>query len=131
MLGDLILETQEQALFTRVLDEKGTVELSVQGKGTLLGKECTLNATRKATPAGDSTLRGEGHSLIMTPGGDFVTMKSIYVVTIIGQVLSTRGIALFETTSAPFTRLNSVVGVFESDQNQADGTGTTKVWEWK
>jgi len=118
-------------LFTRVLDEKGTFELSVQGKGTILGMECTLNATRKATPGESSTLRGEGHSLIMTPAGDVVTVKSIYVVAIIGSVLSSRGVALFQTASTKFKRLNAAVGVFESDQNQTEGTGTTKVWEWK
>ena len=41
MLGDLIFETQEKAIGTRILDEDGTVELSVQGKGTLLGIGCT------------------------------------------------------------------------------------------
>lgn len=131
MLGDLIFETDEKAIGTRVLDEEGTIELSVQGKGTLLGTECSFTATRKATPGGSSTLRGEGHSLIMTPAGDLVTMKSIYVAAIIGPVLSARGIALFQTASATFKRLNALVGVFESDQNQTEGTGTTKVWEWK
>jgi hypothetical protein len=131
MLGDLIFETQEKTIGTRVLDENGTIELSVQGKGTLLGIECTLTTTRTATPGGGSTLRGEGSGLIMTPAGDFVTVKTIYVVGIIGPVLSARGIALFQTGSATFKRLNAVVGVFESDHNQAEGTGTTKVWEWK
>jgi hypothetical protein len=131
MLGDVIFETEEKAIGTRVLDEEGTIELSVQGKGTLLGTECSFTATRKATPGGSSTLRGEGHSLIMTPAGDLVTMKSIYVASIIGPVLSSRGIALFQTASATLKRLNALVGVFESDQNQSEGTGTTKVWEWK
>jgi hypothetical protein len=131
MLGEVILETEEKTIGTRILDEDGTIELSVQGKGSLLGIECSLTATRKATPGGSSTLRGEGHSLIMTPAGDLVTMKSIYVASIVGPVLSTRGIALFQTASATFKRLNGVVGVFESDQNQSEGTGTTRVWGWK
>jgi hypothetical protein len=131
MLGDLIFETQEKATGTRVIDETGTIELTVQGNGTLLGIECTLTATRKATPGEGSSLRGEGHSLIMTPAGDTVTMKSIYIVAIKDQVLSARGIALFQTASSTFKRLNAVVGVFESDHDQTEGTGTTKVWEWK
>jgi hypothetical protein len=131
MLGDLIFETQEKAIGMRVLDENGTMELSVQGKGTLLGIECTLNATRWGTPAEDSTLRGEGRGIVMTPSGDLVNLKSTYIVTVKGPVLSTRGVVLFHTRSPAFKRLNTVVGVLESELNQTEGTGSTKAWEWK
>jgi hypothetical protein len=57
MLGDLIFETQEKTIGTRVLDENGTIEMSVQGKGTLLGVECTLTTTRTATPGGTGTTK--------------------------------------------------------------------------
>jgi hypothetical protein len=96
-----------------------------------LGIECILTTTRTATLDGGSTLRGEGSGLIIMPAGDFVTVKTIYVVAIVDPVLSARGIALFQTQSATFKSLNAAVGVFENDHNQAEGAGTKKVWEWK
>lgn len=56
MLGDFILETQEKATDTRVLDKEGTIELSVQGTGKLLETDCYVNAMRWATPSEDGTL---------------------------------------------------------------------------
>jgi len=129
MLGDLILETLEKATGTRVLDQEGTIELSVQGTGKLLGTDRYVKATRWATPSEDGTLYGEGCALIRTYGGDFVKLNSTYIVTFKGPAMSVRGIVFFNTKSSAFKRLNAVVGVFEGEQNQTEGTGSTKAWE--
>ncbi|KKH53043.1 hypothetical protein [Methanosarcina mazei] len=45
MLGDLIYEAMGKTTGMRVLDDNGTVEMTLEEKGNVFGIECTLTLT--------------------------------------------------------------------------------------
>ena len=134
MLGEKICEGTGQITSQRVLANLGgspKMETSFQVSTTLLGVSATETATYWSVMRPDGTLYGEGQGIMMGKDGE--------VATWIGQGVGTmkkdgsasyRGAVYYQTSSARWSRLNSVAAVFEFD---VDPQGKTRAqeWEWK
>ena len=75
MLGDRLGESAGKFTGVRVLPTEGgqiKIEVSFQGRGTLLGQEIIDTGTYWQTVRPGGVLYGEGHVLFMTSAGDVV-----------------------------------------------------------
>jgi len=133
MLGNLIYEAQAKVIDTRVLDENGTMEMTLQEEGKILGTECTVTATFVSKPRPNEMMYSEGYGVLLTKDGDTATLtiSGITIPKMHPSLLpSIRGVAYCRTQSPKLARLNSIVCIYESDTN--DGINyTIKGWEWK
>ena len=132
MLGELIYEAMGKMTGTRVLDEDGTVENTLQEQGTIFGIECSATLTMVGTPRPDGIVYSEGYGLMLTKDGDAATFTSSAINIPKGPmpVSSVRGATFFRTQSPKLSRLNSVVCIYEVEVNE-DGSYNVKDWEWK
>ena len=135
MLGELIYEETGQTTGIRVLSSEGgetEVEISLQTQGTVHGvSEQSLWTYRSKTRA-DGTILGGGVGFMTTADGDVIHMTGHGAAKSAGPDGSVkyRGAIFFNTTSDKHPALNGAVGVFEYDV-AADGSASTRAWEWK
>ena len=74
MLGNLIYEATTKVIGTRVLDENGTMETTLQEQGKILGIECTVTATFVNKPRHNGMMYSEGYGVLLTKDGDTATL---------------------------------------------------------
>lgn len=132
MLGDLIYEAKGKTLGLRVLDDNGTMELTIQEHGVVLGAECTTTVTLVSKHRLDGTQYSEGHGIMSTLDGDVatLTLSAITIPKGLPPLGSIRGATFFNTQSPKLSRLNRVVCIFEAELNE-DASYSVKDWEWK
>jgi len=132
MLGDLIYEARGKTVGMRVLDENGTMEITLEEKGNVFGIECTLTVTFVDKPRSNGMQCSEGRGILLTKDGDAatLTMSGISIPKGLPPRSSVRGATIFNTQSPKLARLNSVVCVYEGEVNE-DWSYTIKDWEWK
>lgn len=132
MLGELIYQAKGKMTGTRVLDEDGTMENTLQEQGTIFGVECSTTLTMVGTPRPDGIVYSEGYGLMLTKDGDAATLTSsaLGIPKGLMPTSSVRGATFFRTQSPQLSRLNSVVCIYEVEVNE-DGSYGVKDWEWK
>ncbi len=135
MLGEIIAESSGKITGVRVLSAEGPVpelEVSLQGRGTLLGQEMTSFITYVQTIRPSGELYGEAQEVVMTADGDMATWTGFGVgrSTGKGSAASSRGAGSFQTASEKLARLNGVATVVEYELDEA-GNYYYKEWEWK
>ncbi len=132
MLGDLIYEAMGKTVGMRVLDDNGTMEITLEERGKIFGIECTLTLTAVGKPKPDGMQYSEGRGFLLTKDGDLATliMSGVSIPKGLPPKSSVRGATIFTTQSPKLARLNSVVCVYESEVNE-DSSYTVKDWEWK
>jgi hypothetical protein len=76
MLGDLIYEAIGKTIGMRVLDDNGTMEITLEEKGAVFGIECftTITFVGKLRPNGMQY--SEGRGIMMTKDGDAATLTA-------------------------------------------------------
>jgi len=132
MLGELIYEAMGKTLGLRVLDDNGTMEMTIQEQGVVFGTECTITVTLVGKHRPNGIMYSEGHGIMVTKDGDTatLTLSGITIPKGLPPIGSIRGATFFNTQSPKLARLNSVVCVFEAEVN-ADHSYSVKDWEWK
>jgi hypothetical protein len=131
MLGDLVYEGMGKMVGIRVLDDNGTMEITLEEQGKIFGIESTLILTYVGKPRPDGTQYSEGRGILLTKEGDAATLTMSGISISKGlHSRSVRGATIFSTQSPKLARLNSVVCVFEGEVNE-DSSYTIKDWEWK
>ncbi|HEY3115724.1 MAG TPA: hypothetical protein VGK54_03190 [Chloroflexota bacterium] len=134
MLGDKIVDATGKVSGTRVLPSEGSgprVEVSFTQMDKVLGTEATEMGTYVSTVQADGTVYGEGQGVLMGKGGEMASWRGGGV----GRFkqdgsISFRGAIYYQSGHPAWSKLSSMVGVFEYEQS---ATGDTKgqVWEWK
>jgi len=134
MQGEKIGEEKGKVTSQRVLPNPGggpKMETSFQATTVLLGLEATETGTFWAVARPDGSLYGEGQGILMGRQGDLATWIGQGVGTLKKDgAVSYRGAVYYQSSSAPWSRLNSVAGIFEFDID-AQGNIGAQVWEWK
>jgi hypothetical protein len=132
MLGDLIYEATGKVIGTRVLDENGTMEITLQEQGMLFGSECTVTLTVVSKLGSNGILYSEGYGVLLTKDGDTATctLSGITISKELTSLSCIRGAAFCRTQSQKLARLNSVVCIYEAETND-DVSYNLKGWEWK
>jgi uncharacterized protein YuzE len=132
MLGELIYEAMGKTLGLRMLDDNGTMEITIQEQGTVFGIECTLTATLVQKYRPTEIQYSEGHGIMVTKDGDTatLTLSAITIPKGLPPLGSIRGVTFFNAQSPKLARLNSVVCIFEAEMNE-DHSYSVKDWEWK
>ena len=134
MLGEKIGESSGKVTTRRVLPSPGggiNVETSFMAAGLMLGSEIRENGTYSAMQRPDGTLFGSGQGLVISTDGDMLTWSGQGVGTIKkGGTVSYRGALFYQTSSPKWSRLNTIVGVFEYEVD-AEGNTKAQVFEWK
>jgi hypothetical protein len=107
------------------------METSFQASSTLLGVKATDTGTYWSVVRPDGTLYGEGQGIVMAKDGKLATWVGQGVGTIKkdGSV-SYRGAVYYQSSSAKWSRLNSVAAIFEYEVD-AQGNTHSQLWEWK
>ena len=134
MQGDKIGEESGKVTSQRVLPNPGggpKMETSFLASGTILGTSHTTRGTYAAAVRPDGNLFGEGQGIVMSKDGDMASWVGQGVGTIKkdGSV-SYRGAIYYQTSSAKWSRLNSVAAIFEYEVD-AQGNTRAQIWEWK
>ena len=134
-LGDQIGECSGRITSTRVLAPEGQqvkVEVSLEGRGRLLGEDITDFGTYWQTFRPGGVLYGEGNNLWLTDEGENIVWRGFGVGHPTGPPpaghLAVSGSA--QTESQSLARLNSVANVVEYDVD-AEGNYRWTLWEWK
>jgi hypothetical protein len=132
MLGDLIYEGKGKTIGVRMLDNKGTKEITTQEEGSVLGTPCTLMLTFVCTHRPDGTEYSEGQGIMYTKDGDSASLNVCCVLNPKGMAPcgSLRGATFFYTQSTKLARLNKIATVFEAEMKE-DMSYIVKDWEWK
>lgn len=132
MLGDLIYEAKGRTLGLRVLDEYGTMEMTIMEQGTVFGNECTTTVTLVSKHRPDGTLYSEGHGIMSTKDGDTATLNlsGITIPKGLPPVSSVRGASFFSSQAPNLARLNRMVCIFEAEIDE-EMNYIVKDWEWK
>ena len=134
MQGEKIGEESGKVTSQRVLPNPGgspKMETSFQANLMLLGAEATDTGTYCSVVRPDGTLYGEGQGIIMGKEGDLATWIGQGVGTIKkGGAISYRGAVYYQSSSARWSRLNSVAAIFEHEVD-AQGNTRSQLWEWK
>ncbi len=134
-LGNLLYEEKGKAIGMRVLssDAGGTkMEVTLQTEGRIEGVDENSLWTYSSFTRPDGSIYGEGKGLMTTKGGDTIHLTGSASAQSPGPggTILYRGTVHFHTTSAKFSKLNSIAGAFEYDIDPAGNT-VAKVWEWK
>jgi len=132
MFGELIYEGKGKTIGVRMLNDKGTMEMTFQEEGTILGIPCSSMTTFVCTQRPDGMLVSEGPGIMYTKDGDTASFK-VYTVIIpkgMTPASSVRGAKFFNTQSPKLARLNTIVCISEVEMKE-DNTYTVKEWEWK
>jgi hypothetical protein len=135
MLGELLGESAGKITMTRVLSADGPhtkLEVSFQGRGTLLGEATTDVGTYWQVLRPGGVLYGEGEVLMLTDAGEAAPWRGFGVGRPTGP-FPAGSFAVggaFQTASEKLARLNSVATVSEY---AVDGGGNYRwqIWEWK
>lgn len=134
MQGEKIGEESGKVTSQRVLpnpDGGPKMETSFQTSITLLGAKATNRCTYWSVVRPDGTLYAEGRGIVTSDDGDMATW--------IGQGVGTmnkdgggsyRGAVYYQTSSARWSRLNSVAAIYEYEMD-AQGNSRSQFWEWK
>ncbi len=134
MQGEKIGEESGRVTSQRVLPSPGgspKMETSFQANTILLGVEATDTGTYQSVVRPDGTLYGEGQGIVMGKEGDLATWIGQGVGTIKKDgAISYRGAVYYQSSSARWSRLNSVAAIFEYEVN-AQGNTRSQLWEWK
>ena len=134
MLGEKINEESGKVTSQRVLPNPGggpKMETSFQGNSTLMGVKATKTGTYWSVVRADGTLYGEGQGIAMSHEGDLATWVGQGVGTLKNDgTVSYRGAVYYQSSSAKWSRLNSVAAIFEYEVD-AQGNTRTQQWEWK
>lgn len=134
MQGEKIAEQSGKVTSQRVLPNPGgppKMEISFQADTVLLGVRTKETGTYWSVLRPDGTLYGEGQGIVMGEEGSAATWIGQGVGTLKkdGSV-SYRGAVYYQSSSAKWSRLNSVAAIFEHDVD-AQGNTRTQLWEWK
>jgi hypothetical protein len=134
MQGEKIGEESGKVTAQRVLPNPGgspKMETSFQANLMLLGVEATDTGTYWSVVRPDGTLYGEGQGIVMGKEGDLATWIGQGVGTIKKDgAISFRGALYYQSSSARWSRLNSVAAIFEYEVD-AQGNTRCQLWEWK
>ena len=132
MLGELIAEGQGKRTGRRILGTQPlNVEVSFEDVSKMLGVDGMNIGTYTSTPKPDGSLDGYGQGAFATLDGEIVTWKGLGVGRFqAAGAVSYRGALSYSTTSTKLARLNGIAGVFEFEVD-ANGTTSSKIWEWK
>ncbi len=135
MLGEQLGESSGQVTGARVLSTEGQnskVEVSFQGRGTLLGTEITDFGTYWQVVRPGGILYGEGKVLMLTADGDMAPWTGFGVGRPTGPVpAASYGVCgAFEGASEKLARLNGVATAVEFEVD-ADSSYRWRLWEWK
>ncbi len=134
MQGEKIGEESGRVTSQRVLPSPGgspKMETSFQANTILLGVEATDTGTYQSVVRPDGTLYGEGQGIVMGKEGDLATWIGQGVGTIKKDgAISYRGAVYYQSSSARWSRLNSVAAIFEYEVD-AQGNTRAQLWEWK
>jgi len=134
MQGEKIGEESGRVTSQRILPNPGggpKMETSFQASLTLLGAKATNRGTYCSVVRPNGPLYGEGQGIVIGEEGDMATR--------IGQGVGTmkkdggasyRGALYYQTSSAKWSRLNSVAAIFEYKVD-AQGNSRSQSWEWK
>lgn len=134
-VGELISEETGRTSSIRVLSSEGgetEVEISLQTQGTIQGVPQQSMWTYQSKTRADGTVLGGGVGVMTTADGDVIHMTGHGAAKSVGPDGSVkyRGAIFFNTASDKHAALNGSVGVFEYDVD-ADGSTSTRAWEWK
>jgi hypothetical protein len=134
MQGEKIAEQLGKVTSQRVLSNPGglpKMETSFQANTTLLGVKAKETGTYQSVLRSDGTVYGEGQGIIMGEEGNAASWTGQGVGTIKkdGSV-SYRGAVYYQSSSAKWSRLNSVAAIFEHEVD-AQGNIRSQLWEWK
>src|SRR5262245_9427581 len=134
MQGEKLGEESGKVTSRRVLpnpDGSPKLETSAQTELTLLGVKATNTVTYWSVIRPDGTLYAEGQGIVISKEGDLATWVGQGVGTIKkdGSV-SYRGAVYYQTSSARWSRLNSVASIFEYEVD-TEGNTRAQLWEWK
>lgn len=132
MLGEQIGETKGRRLVQRVVSiDPPTAEVSFEDTGQILGFPTTGMGTYTSVIRPDGSIFGQGQGISMTQDGEAITWTGTGVGKFgPGGAVSYRGMLFMRTASQKLTRINNGCGAFEYEV-AADGTTTSKIWEWK
>lgn len=132
MLGEPIGETKGRRLVQRVISiDPPTAEVSFEDAGQILGIPTTGMGTYTSVIRPDGSIFGQGQGLSMTQDGEAITWTGTGIGKFgPGGAVSYRGMLFIRTASQKLTRINNACGAFEYEV-AADGTTTSKMWEWK
>lgn len=132
MLGDLIYEAKGKTVGMRVLDDSGTMEMTLEEQGKIFGIECSLTLTVVGKLRPNGMQYSEGRGFLITKDGDVATLTMTGISIPKGRPprSSVRGATIFSTQSPKLASLNSVVCIYEGEVNE-DSSYTIKDWEWK
>ncbi len=134
MQGDKIGEESGKVTSQRVLPNSGgspKMETSFQANLMLLGVEARDTGTYWSVVRPDGTLYGEGQGIVMGKEGELATWTGQGVGTIKKDgAVSYRGAVYYQSSSARWSRLNSVAAIFEYEVD-AQGNTRAQLWEWK
>jgi len=134
MQGEKISEESGKVTSQRVLPNPGggpKIETSFQASSTLLGIKATDTGTYWSVVRPDGSLYGEGQGIVMSNEGDLATWIGQGVGTIKKDgAVSYRGAVYYQSSSARWSRLNSVAAIFEYEVD-AQGNTRSQFWEWK
>ena len=131
MLGELIIEGRGKRIVRRTLAaEPLKMEVSFEDAGKILGVDYAGFGTYTSELRPDGTLSGDGQGAYATGDGIVSWRGSGLGKLKDGGAVSYRGILYFHTTSQKLARMNTVAGVFRYEV-AADGSTTSKTWEWK
>jgi len=132
MLGEQVGEEKGRITGKRVLETtpQPKLEISFEGKGTILGIEHKSIGTYWSVMQPNGFLYGEGNGVIMTQEGH-ASWKGSGVGRITERgTTSYRGTVYYQTNVERLRRLNGIAVVFEYETDENDNT-TSKSFEWK
>ena len=135
MLGDRLGESSGKVTGVRVLPSEGQqiwMEVSFQGRGTLLGQEINDTGTYRQTVRSGGVFYGEGHVLMISTAGDIVDWVGggIGRPTGPGCYKASYGVwGSAQTASEKMARVAQVADVIEYEVEE-DGSYRWTMWEW-
>ena len=134
MLRERLGESAAKITGIRVLPTEGQqvkLEASFQGQGTVLGQPITDFGTYWQTVRPGGVLHGEGHVVLLTPGGEVADWLGGGVGRAIGAGFkATYGVyGHFDSAQGALARLATVATAIEYEVEE-DGSYRWQMWEW-
>jgi hypothetical protein len=134
MLGQKLGGSSGKIIGMRVLPSDGQqvyVEVSFQGRGTLLGQDFTDVGTYQQTVRPGGVLYGEGHVLMMTATGDVADWIGGGVGKQLGAGFkASYGVyGAFQSASGKLEQLTTAATAIEYEIDE-DGSYRWQAWEW-
>jgi hypothetical protein len=135
ILGEVLAESSGQITGYRVLAAEGQdskVEVSFQGRGSMLGAPMSDTGTYWQVIRPGGTLYGEGQVLMMTEEGEVAPWRGFGVGRPTGRPpAATFGVAgAFYGASGSLSRLGTVANVVEYEIDEEANYRWT-MWEWR